>query len=38
MIKKKDMENSFGLMVDYIKDIGRMVNNMAVDNIKELIE
>lgn len=32
------MENSFGLMVDYIKDIGRMVNNMVVDNIKELIE
>lgn len=32
------MENSFGLMVDYIKDIGKMVNNMVVDNIKELIE
>lgn len=32
------MENFFGLTVDYIKDIGKMVNSMVVDNIKELIE
>lgn len=38
MIKKKGMENSFGLMADYIKDIGRMVNNMEEANIRVLTE
>lgn len=38
MIRKKDMENSFGQMEDFIKEIGKMVNNMEKVNIKELIE
>jgi len=28
MIKKKDMENSNGQMEKYIKELGRMANNM----------
>lgn len=32
------MENFIGLMVDYIKVIGKMVNNMGKDNIKEQIK
>ena len=38
MIKKKDMENSFGLMEDNIKGIGKMANNMVEDNIKEILD
>ena len=38
MIKKKDMENLYGIMIKDIEEIGKMENKMEKENIFYLLK